>query len=699
MIWARWVMSKSENQVPTPETFVLSSEDTQDMIGDQELKVLMLQYNPGAFKDIDLIEKGVENYFLFNQSPFALTKIEQLQHLKLNDLKFLEERRGIQSYQFLLFQKEIRELQIANVIIRPASLKADQIVKVKRGCVLQSVAAILEMLYARDQFILNISKNSDVEDWVHQNYINVDDKGIQINLSDSKFLEKSMQNLESLSLESLLDRLKVRGDLFSNIFQILNQKPGEILNQLSLIKVEPEVLPVLEKRGSRSPLLQLHPRFHLFQPSFEELLSFRHTSKEKNEQNKSTELEIIFELFNVIARKILLQILPGEESSWIELTEHSQAERYLQELKKHPAFTSGKSWAGGGDFIRSYEVLLQTVRTLEHLKKESLINLITGENLVRFKESKEPIHFDLSNFEVDDASIKSVGMSRTELFREVLERIRSREDFLKKERKGSGGETIGLMILAKSMILRAFIEVRQKRTSIHNLIRQNGFPRGIYEFLKEVSDVKDGQVAVDEQIRLSKAIAEWEEDTEKERIRSERASKSILERIIEFILSLFGIKVAPKERDTTNKGQVKKDFKNIESDHSSQEPSKPKKKKSLGVIVGPKEKELMIPSRVQKAIDYVDRKNNGLIWLDEVVVAISSPEFGKDKVADLIYYDQKRRYMEIRAMNQVRHVFIRKELESDSAWIQTTLDYLDNVSAKKPEFSALADTLRRFQNE
>ncbi len=130
MIWARWVMSKSENQVPTPETFVLSSEDTQDMIGDQELKVLMLQYNPGAFKDIDLIEKGVENYFLFNQSPFALTKIEQLQHLKLNDLKFLEERRGIQSYQFLLFQKEIRELQIANVIIRPASLKADQIVKV-----------------------------------------------------------------------------------------------------------------------------------------------------------------------------------------------------------------------------------------------------------------------------------------------------------------------------------------------------------------------------------------------------------------------------------------------------------------------------------------------------------------------------------------------------------------------------------------
>ncbi|ONF93355.1 hypothetical protein [Leptospira santarosai] len=691
-------MSKSENQIPTPETFPLSSEDTQDMIGDQELKVLMLQFNPGAFKDIDLIEKGVENFFLFNQSPFALTKVEQLQHLKLHDLKFLEERKGVQSYQFLQFQKEIRELQIANVIIRPASLKADQIVKVKRGCLLQSVAAILEMLYARDQFILNTSKNTEIEDWVHQNYLNVDDKGMQINLSDSKFLEKSMQNLESLSLEFLLSRLQVRGDLFSNIFQVLNQKPGEILNQLSIIKVEPEVLQAIEKRGSRAPLLQLHSRFHLFQPSLDELLSFRHVSKEKGEQAKFTELEIIFDLFTVIARKILLQILPGEESSWIELTGNAQAERYLEELKKHPAFTSGKSWMGGGDFIKSYEVLLQTVRTLEHLKKESLINLITVENLFRFKESKEPVHFDLSNFEADDAAIKSVGMSRAELFREVLERIRVREDFLKKERKSGSGETIGLTILAKAMILRAFVEVRPRRTSIHNLIRQNGYPRGIYEFLKEVSDVKDGQTAVDEQIRLSKAIAEWEEDAEKERIRSERASKSILERIIEFILSLFGIKISPRE--TTNKGPIKRDSKNTETtDHTSSESSKPKKKKSLGVIVGPKEKEMIIPARVQKAIDYVDRKNNGLIWLDEIVVAVSSPEFGKDKVADLIYYDQKRRYLEIRAMNQVRHVFIRRELESDPTWIQTTLDYLDNVSAKKPEFSALADTLRRFQNE
>ncbi|TGK28147.1 hypothetical protein EHQ12_13055 [Leptospira gomenensis] len=690
-------MSKSENQIPTPETFAAAPEETEDMISDQELKVIMLQFNPGAFKDIDLVEKGVENYFLFNHSPFALTKLEQLQHLKLNDLKFLEERRGIQSYQYLLFQKESRELQIANVLIRPASLKAEQIVKVKRGCLLQSVAAVLEMVHARDQFILNVSKNSELEEWVLHNYVNVDDKGTPINLADSKFLEKSMQNLESLSLETSLERLQVRGDLFSHIFQLLDQKPGEILNQLSVIKTESEVLSVLEKRGSRSPLLQLHPRFHLFQPSLEELLSFRNATKE--EEPKKTELEIVFDLFTVIARKILLQILPGEISSWIELTGNAQAERYAQELKKHPAFTSGKSWNGGGDFIKAYEVLIQTIRALSNLKRESLINLITGENLLRFKESKEPVQFDLSNFEADDGAVKSAGMSRLELFREVLERIRAREDFLKKERKGHEGETIGLLILAKNMILRSFIEVRPRRTSIHNLIRQNGYTRGIYEFLREVSDAKDGQSAVDEQIRLSKAIAEWEEDVEKERIRAERASKSIFERIIEFILGLFGISIPSKEKETTSKFSAKKESKSSADNGPSTETIKPKKKTSLGVIVGPKEKELIVPARLQKAIDYVDRKNNGLIWLDEVVAAVSSPEFGKDKVADLMYYDQKRRFLEIRAMNQVRHVFIRRELESDPTWIQSTLDYLDNVSAKKPEFSALADTLRRFQDE
>lgn len=67
-------MSKSENQIPTPETFPLSSEDTQDMIGDQELKVLMLQFNPGAFKDIDLIEKGVENFSYSINLPLPLRK-------------------------------------------------------------------------------------------------------------------------------------------------------------------------------------------------------------------------------------------------------------------------------------------------------------------------------------------------------------------------------------------------------------------------------------------------------------------------------------------------------------------------------------------------------------------------------------------------------------------------------------------------
>lgn len=190
---------------------------------------------------------------------------------------------------------------------------------------------------------------------------------------------------------------------------------------------------------------------------------------------------------------------------------------------------------------------------------------------------------------------------------------------------------------------------------------------------------------------------------EKLKRKAEQDSKSLLVRLIEWILGLFGINVS---------GGDKKDFEILEdtpvqsrgpskqTSSKTEEPDQhPKKKKSLGVLLGPKEKATLIPPKLQKVIDYVDRKNNGIIWLDEVVSTSASPEFGKDKVADLMYYDQKRRYIEIRSMNSVRHVFIRKELEFDSAWLDSTLEYLENVTAKKPEFAALADTLRKFRDE
>jgi hypothetical protein len=65
-----------EDQLDKPESIVENKEpELLDEIG---LKTLLLQYNPQVSKDVVRIEKGVENYFLFNGSVYALAKLEDL---------------------------------------------------------------------------------------------------------------------------------------------------------------------------------------------------------------------------------------------------------------------------------------------------------------------------------------------------------------------------------------------------------------------------------------------------------------------------------------------------------------------------------------------------------------------------------------------------------------------------------------------
>ncbi|MEQ9364888.1 MAG: hypothetical protein RIF32_11625, partial [Leptospirales bacterium] len=62
----------------------------KELLSEENLKAIMIQFNPHSFKDITTIQKGVENFFLFAQSHLALTHPEQLQHLGEKDLELLE---------------------------------------------------------------------------------------------------------------------------------------------------------------------------------------------------------------------------------------------------------------------------------------------------------------------------------------------------------------------------------------------------------------------------------------------------------------------------------------------------------------------------------------------------------------------------------------------------------------------------------
>lgn len=701
-------MPEMESNSTPPASNPLSEDgvipvDRVDLIPEEELRNLLLQTTPKAMRDLDMIEKGVENFFLFNYSPFALAKFEQLQFLKPADLKYFEDKNGFVLYQYLFVSEETKELGLANVAIRPASRRADQIQKIKSACLAQSAAAFLQFIVRRDINLADRRSAGELRDWVIRQYLNTDEKGNLLDFQDSRNLPYSMRNVKTLSVESFLQRnFKIREDILTSLISLLSKKPNEIVAFLAQIKAVPDALLALEKRGSRPPLLRLHLEFHVIQPSLEELVGEISIDTKKPNANEETELEIIFELFIGLSRKILISLLPGEQAGWIKASGTEQGVDYLRELSKHPAFTSGKTWEGSDIFLQAFDVLLSSMSSLSSLRKESLINLAFSDVVIRIRESKEPLVVDAGALKIKDSSIQAAGLTRTEVLNQVLERFKTRNDILTREKVTGAGP--GIVALALENVVSSFLTNKERRTSIHTLIRKNGQPKGIYAFLKDVAEGVDSELVIDEQIRLSKAIADWEKETEKQRLKAIQDSKSILVKLLEWLLGLFGVNLSPspkKDIEPADEFQSSKQSKKPPSSGPSPEPEKeaPKKKKSLGVLVGPKEKSTLIPAKVQKAIDYVDRKNNGIIWLDEVVNASSSPEFGKDKVADLMYYDQKRRYIEIRSMNSIRHVFIRKELESDSAWLDSTLEYLENVTAKKPEFAALADTLRRFRDE
>ena len=119
-------------------------ETGSDLLSEEDLKAIMIQFNPHAFKDITTIQKGVENFFLFAQSHLALTHPEQLQHLGEKDLRHLEERGALVLYEYIKLSEDRSRLSTKTVVIRPASLKGEQIAKGKLGCVRGSVVSILE---------------------------------------------------------------------------------------------------------------------------------------------------------------------------------------------------------------------------------------------------------------------------------------------------------------------------------------------------------------------------------------------------------------------------------------------------------------------------------------------------------------------------------------------------------------------------
>ena len=138
------VITESASETPAAQT------PGPDLVGETEIKNLMVHFNPGILKDVAQAEKGVENFFLFQDSPLALASVSRLKNLTEKDIKWLEEINAAVVHSYLTLT-EGGSLTAEKVLIRPPTLRRDQVARILRSCDLFSAASLARFLYAQEK--------------------------------------------------------------------------------------------------------------------------------------------------------------------------------------------------------------------------------------------------------------------------------------------------------------------------------------------------------------------------------------------------------------------------------------------------------------------------------------------------------------------------------------------------------------------
>ncbi len=655
-----------------PESETLAPAAGADLVDEADLKGIMANFNPMAIRDIATIEKGVEHFFLFNNSHLALIRPEQLQFLTPGDLDPLEERGALVQFQYIDVSPENRLLTRA-VVVRPSSLKAEQVRKVKLGCIYGSAAALLRYVAERDRRLYDLEHEGELADHVSAQFRAAD--GPDDKSHSREAIARHLKALRVFSFEYLLEQFGVRPDLAAPLLGLFAKTAPEIEQELALTDLDGVARAALQNRMNRSLLFPLTRDFHLVQPPSTHLIDTQ--GGELREMR--SEIEWIHLLFTQIARRILKTALPREESEWIEPRGARQAKDYLNTLKKHPSLSSGDLWAADFAFVDAYERLIKVVGSFKEVRLGGLVDLLAREALKPLNMNFEPFFFSMESFEVNHALVKSYS-KKENLYDLVVERIKKDPEVFFQEERRAENPRPGLFLIYNYNLPRGFIDYKKRRNFLHLMAKSNGRENGIFDFLRTVKEGVDSAEAVREQIELARAIREWEDEAEKEREKLEQKNRPFLARLADWFLGLFGIK--SKQRRLEDRAAAGR------GSSGSDGPSR------RGVLVGPKEKQLSIPGKVLKAIEQVEKGNHGLIWLDLVRETIGSTKYDEDALGDFLFFDKESRYTEVRALISLRRLFINKGRENDSAWVRTTIDYLDNITRPGPEIQALRDFLR-----
>jgi hypothetical protein len=631
----------------------------KDFLTSFELSSALLGLNPSIEKDIRLIEQATTATLHLTQSPKSLRTLDSLQHIDENVLKILKNRGVLTSYEYLSFENN--QLSKKIVLIRPNSLKMDDVERIKKLCDESSAISFLNYLYLKEKRW--IQENQKLGEQIKENIV------YSKEINRSTILDMILR-FETYSIESHLDIYDLEKRILLFIIQKLENSSQEVYNYFINNKELPEeVKQFLLDRGDLPLLVSIREDFHLLFPNYQ---YYVHVDEEGNLKILKTELDYLKDAAKEIFYRLAKFLSPEKDY------ENANFNDYYFLFSQHPSLQSNDTWPNLFSFINSVEKLIKLCENLDNLKKDILIENYLNEFIKNLNMNFEPYFFSLSNFQIPDMLKKYINeQEREKIYKIIVEKLSKNKELIVYRSKLNPTEQ-GYYVIFKYNIPKAFIENANRRSFIHLMLKNSGYPSGIYDFVLDTTNKSLPDLLLKEQQQLNKAIKEWEKEIEK------KNKKGVLQIIFEWILKFLGIL-----KDTSIKEQVIKET--VKEDNVSISRSK----KTTYREYIPEYRLKKIPEKIEKAIGFIERQYNGLIWIDELSYVLELKDI--ERLNSIIYYDKDQRFLEIKPLKNIKPLFIRKENLQNKQWVQQTIDFLKN-SSNLPHQVALLEFLENYKN-
>ncbi|GIW23645.1 MAG: hypothetical protein KatS3mg068_2652 [Candidatus Sericytochromatia bacterium] len=630
----------------------------KDFIASYELSSALLGLNPSIEKDIKLIEQGCSATLLMTQSPRSLRTIDSLQNIDENVLRILQNRNVLISYEFLEFENN--QLKKKMTLIRPNSLKIEDAEKIKKICDEYSLLSFIKYLYYKENKI-----KEDYKKWGNQILENIN---YSSEINRSTILEMILR-FESYSIESLLDIYDLNKRIIHYILQQLSNSSKEIYHYFSTNKeMTEEIKQFLLNRNNNPVLIALREDYHLLYPDQNKIITI---DEEGNIEIIKTELEYLKDAAREICLRLAKFLSP--EENW----EQANIDNIFELFSKHPSLQSEETWPGLSNFIYTIENLFRICDSINNFRKEILVEKYIEEFLKNLNMNFEPFYISLEHFTIPENLSKYLKKEKKEtIYKKFIEKLRINNEIIVYKSKLHLNED-GYYLIYKYNIPKAFISNKNRRSFIHLMLKNSGYPSGIYDFIIEQNTNDLPKILKEEQLELVKAIKEWEKEQEK------KNRKSIFQIILDWLLKLFGW--------STDSLTI---FSNDKLKEQKQEQYGYKKKKNQFRENIPEYRLKKIPEKIEKAISFIDRQYNGLIWVDELAYVMDYKDI--ERLNSLLYYDKEQRFIEVKPLYSIKPLFIKKENLNNKEWLESTINTLKN-SAKLPHQIALLEFLENYK--